>query len=101
MKRRSSDKEKEKWRRQKSTSRRRKMLEHIEPKVLVGFGKCDLKDLIELRGTPLEDNVIVAPLKAPPRWKRASICTPEEISTFTEYTRWVQEKLKPPTLEEK
>jgi hypothetical protein len=45
----------------------------FEPLVLVGFGKKDLPEIMELIGTEKEMEAITAPLHAPPRWRRVSI----------------------------
>jgi hypothetical protein len=60
---------------------------------LVGFGKKDLPEIMELIGTEKEIEAITAPLHAPPRWRRVSICTQDEIETFKKYTTWVSTKV--------
>ena len=64
-----------------------------EAMVLVGFGKDDLTDILHKINTEEEDDLIYAPTKSPPRYRRQSICTPEEIEAFIIYGRFVQEKL--------
>jgi hypothetical protein len=61
--------------------------------VLVGFGKRDLKDMLHKINTEEEEDLIRAPTKSPPRYRREAICSPEEIEAFMIYGRFVQEKL--------
>jgi hypothetical protein len=61
-----------------------------ETLILVGFGKHDLKEVLSWRGTPREEDAILAPTKWPPRYRRESICDPEDVERFMEYVGWVQ-----------
>jgi hypothetical protein len=61
-----------------------------EAMVLMGFGKKDLKDLLELIGTPQENLLAEAPVRAPARWRRQEICSDEEVADFRRYVNWVQ-----------
>lgn len=68
--------------------------EKQEPMVLVGFGKHELKDLLKLRGTPEEDTLLLAPVNWPARYKRESICDPDEIQDFLVFGTWMHERMK-------
>lgn len=76
----------------KSTAKQKKLAERSEPKILVAFGKTSLEDLLKLRDTHQESDVIYAPIKSPAVWRRISICTIEEIKNFQEYTNWAAAK---------
>lgn len=57
------------------------------PMVLVGFGKHDLADLM---GVDMEERITEAFMKQwPPRYRRASICSPEDIELFKEFTAFI------------
>lgn len=62
-----------------------------EPLVLVGFGKFNLIDLWKFKDTDDEEKLITEPFEKgyPPRYRRASACTTEEIDTFKEFTNFV------------
>ena len=62
-----------------------------EPMVLVGFGKYDLADLWKFKDTDDEEKLVTEPFEKgwPPRYRRASACTPEEIQTFSEFTNFI------------
>ena len=63
-----------------------------EPLILVGFGKHDLSDLWANKVTPEGEQLLyeAIPIKHwPPRYRRISICTPEEVRVFQEYLRWM------------
>ena len=62
-----------------------------EPLVLVGFGKHDLADLWKFKDTDDEEKLVTEPFEKgwPPRYRRASACTPEEIKTFSEFTNFI------------
>ena len=79
------------WR--KETAKQRRAREAAEAKVLVGFGEHDLKDLMADEGN--EDLLIYALTKHhwPPRYRRESICSQEEIQSFKDYMIWIQRKL--------
>lgn len=67
-----------------------------EPHVLVGFGKHDLRDLMDDLGTPEGDQRLLYAIDRyhwPPRYRRFSICTEEDVATFEEYLDWIKEKL--------
>lgn len=74
---------------EKMTAKQRKMKARNDPMVVVGFGKNDLKDLLKLRGTDREEELINAPVTSPGRWRRASICTKEEIEAFKDFAIWI------------
>lgn len=60
---------------------------HKEPLVLVGFGKQDLVDFI---GYPqLMNEAFVK--NWPPRYRKESGCSREEIELFGEFTKWLTE----------
>jgi len=62
-----------------------KIVRYEEPTVLTGFGKYELVDFI---GSP--DFVNEAFIKGwPPHYRRQSICTPEELELFREFTSWL------------
>jgi hypothetical protein len=66
------------------------------PHVLVGFGRHDLIDLLAEADTPEgEERLLYAIDKYhwPPRYRKATSCTLEEVYTFKEYVKWVQTKL--------
>lgn len=65
----------------------------IEAMVLVGFGKSDLKDIINKMNTAEEKELVFAATGSPPRYRRESICSREEIEAFLIYVRFLQEKL--------
>lgn len=67
-----------------------------EGSVLVGFGKHDLIQMMEWIGTEDEERLLYAPTKYswPPRYRRTSICSEEEIQAFIKYNHWVLDKLK-------
>lgn len=65
-----------------------------EDLVLVGFGKYDLKDLIEFIDTPEEMILFMAPSEWPARYRRDTICDPEEIQAFRTYGMWVSNVLR-------
>jgi len=62
-----------------------------EPLVLVGFGKHDLADLWKFRDTNDEEKLVSEPFEKgwPPRYRRASACTTEEIRIFSEFTNFI------------
>jgi hypothetical protein len=62
-----------------------------EPVVLVGFGKYDLVDLMKYKDTDDEEKLVSEPFEKgwPPRYRRASACTQEEIQTFSEFTNFI------------
>ena len=65
-----------------------KISRHPEPLVLMGFGKHDLASFI---GYP--ELVNEAFVKCwPPRYRRQSICTPEEVELFKEFTTWLTQE---------
>jgi hypothetical protein len=78
----------------KKTAKQKKLEEAAEAKVLIGFGKHDLKDLVADEDG--EDTLIYAITKHhwPPRYRRESICSEEEIDAFKAYMIWIQRKLK-------
>lgn len=73
-------------------------MKNQEPLVLVGIGKHNLKDLLDQAAASLEgQRILLAAFdkyKWPPRYRRASICTEEEIAAFATYVNWVMEHLK-------
>jgi hypothetical protein len=81
------------WKRKESSKDRRERAA-AEAKVLVGFGKHDLKDLVADEDG--EETLIYALTKHhwPPRYRRESICSEDEIDAFKAYMIWLQRKLK-------
>ena len=60
--------------------------------VLTGFGDHDLKDMIDWIGDPeKEEDLLLAPEKLIPRYRRQEICTQEEMLAFAEYAGWLNE----------
>ena len=51
--------------------------------VLVGFGKHDLSEVLTWRGTPKEEDAILAPTKWPPRYRREAGAGAHVISART------------------
>jgi len=74
------------WKRETNRERNRP-----EPMILVGFGKHNLADLWKFKDTDDEEKLITEPFEKgwPPRYRRASACTPEEIQTFSEFTNFI------------
>ena len=70
--------------------------EVMEINVLVGFGKHDLCDLLDKVGTPQEREVLDGMFNKqwPPRYRRISICTPEEIEDYRVFGQWLIEVQK-------
>ena len=66
-----------------------------QPLVLVGFGKYSLIDLMKYRDTDDEDKLVTEPFEKgwPPVYRRADICTEEEINTFKEFTTFITETI--------
>lgn len=62
--------------------------------VLVGFGKTELKDVVNKIGTQDENDLLRAPLRSPPRYRREEICNHEEIEAFVTYCNFLQQKIK-------
>lgn len=62
-----------------------------DPVVLVGFGKHDLKDLIKFIDTDEEERLVAEPFAKgwPPRYRRVSICTKEDIEAFRTFTTFM------------
>lgn len=84
---------------EKQTAKQRKALERSEPKVLVGFGVHSLKSLMADRDSyDGEERLLYAVDKFhwPPRYRRAGLCTIEEIQTFRVYLKWLEEMFCPP-----
>lgn len=69
----------------------------LEPMVLVGIGRHDLPDLMKKIGTPEEYMLVegLSRLGWPPRYRRLSICTQEEVEVFQQYLRWVLNSMIP------
>ncbi len=70
-----------------------------EAMVLVGFGKHDLVDLVNNASGGDQDALdklvhAVGKYHWPPRYRRESICTEEEIEAFVDYTTWIQAQLR-------
>jgi len=69
-----------------------------EPLVLVGFGKHDLKDLWANKKTTEGAQLLIEAITIrqwPPRYRRLSICTKEEVDLFQEYIRWILNTMAP------
>lgn len=65
-----------------------KVVRHPEPLVLMGFGQHDLAEFV---GYP--ERVNEAFVKQwPPRYRRQSICTEEEVALFQEFTTWLTQE---------
>jgi hypothetical protein len=58
--------------------------------VLVGFGKHDLSEVLSWRGTPREEDAILAATKWPPRYRREAICEEEDVKNYMVYVDWLQ-----------
>ncbi len=65
--------------------------ERQEGLILVGFGKHELKDMLEWAGTDKEDDLISAFKKWPQVWRREGICTLDEITTSLQYMAFLQD----------
>jgi hypothetical protein len=68
-----------------------------EPHVLVGFGKHDLADLLEYTEDEINEQYLIKKLNTqhwPARYRRASICTEEEIENFKRFTEWAVQKVR-------
>lgn len=65
----------------------------VEAMVLVGFGKRNLTDLLEKLNTEEEEAMYVSLIDQPPRWRRESICSQEEIQAFVLFTKWSASRL--------
>lgn len=74
------------WKRETNRQRNRP-----QPLVLVGFGKYDLVDMVKKLNTDEEERVVTEPFQKgwPPRYRRASACTPEEVEAFRTYTTFM------------
>lgn len=62
--------------------------------VLVGFGKHDLVDMLAWRGTEKEKDLYGAiwPHCWPPRWRKESSCSQEEVQAFGTYLTWLEQE---------
>jgi hypothetical protein len=65
--------------------------EEIPPEtpILVGFGKHDLKDVMDWIGTEKELDALQASIKWPPRYRRLEICEDGDVERFIKYTEWI------------
>jgi hypothetical protein len=61
--------------------------------VLVGFGKHDLTDMIKWIGTDREMELLIAPSKWPPRWRRMGICEDADLQAMKAYIEFTTERL--------
>lgn len=61
--------------------------------VLVGFGKYDLADMIKWIGTEREMELLIAPSKWPPRWRRMGICEDADLQAMKAYIEFTTERL--------
>lgn len=58
--------------------------------ILTGFGKNKLIDMLEWRGdSEKEKDLLLAPEKWPPVYRRIQICEKKEIEACREYLQWV------------
>ncbi len=58
--------------------------------ILIGFGKQNLSDLLAWIGDPeKEEELIKAPFKWPPHYRRIGICSQEEIRDCKIYVDWL------------
>ena len=67
-----------------------------EPLVLVGFGRYDLMNLMSDTGAPEGEQLLLDAISRfhyPPRYRRLSICTKEEVTSFQDYLRWILTKM--------
>lgn len=62
-----------------------------EALVLVGFGKWELKDMVKWIDTDDEERLVTEPFQKnyPPRYRRVSACTKEEVETFRTFTNFM------------
>jgi hypothetical protein len=60
-----------------------------QPLILVGFGKYSLEEVMSWVGTEKEDDVLFAPKKWPPRYRRPEICENKDLDLFQKYTLYV------------
>ena len=68
-----------------------------EPHVLVGFGKHSLLALMSERNTAEGWERLSGVMDVhhwPPRWRRASICSEEEVACFQGFVNLVQKQLE-------
>lgn len=80
----------------KETAKQRREKERAEPKVLVGFGKHSLKDLMAEKDTDKGEWDLMGAADVhhwPPVYRRVSICSVEDVKLFQEYLVWVGEML--------
>jgi len=59
--------------------------------ILVGFGKHNLKDMLEWRDTEKEQDLAEAFKKWPPVYRREDICNQEEIKAACQYLAYLQD----------
>lgn len=62
--------------------------------VLVGFGKFDLNDMLKWRGSDKEEDLLMAPLNYPPRYREEKSCSQDQLEDFAEYVNWASKVLK-------
>lgn len=63
-----------------------------EARVLVGFGKHDLSDMMALPEPDKAQMLMTAFVKGwPPRYKYSSACGPEDVSLFRDYVYYLQQ----------
>ncbi len=65
--------------------------ERTEGLILVGFGKHELKDMLEWVDTDKEEDLISAFKKWPPVWRREGICSLAEIQVSLQYMTFLQD----------
>ena len=59
--------------------------------VLVGFGKIDLSDVLKMSETEVMD--MLNNKQWPPRYRRISICTDEEVDNYSQFAKWAAMKV--------
>lgn len=61
--------------------------------ILVGFGKKDLSELVEMVQNGKESEVMKAISNVPPRWRRMKICDDKDIENMKIFTEFLAEKM--------
>ena len=67
------------------------MEERTEGLILVGFGKHELKEMLEWIDTDKEEDLMKAFKKWPPVWRREGICSQAEIKASLQYLAFLQD----------
>lgn len=61
---------------------------------LVGFGKHELKDMLEWVGTDKEEDLVMASQKWPPRYRKLESCSEDEQLNFIQYVEFLSGFMK-------